>query len=110
MGEKMGFMTVILIFGIGVLPLLFSAFTSHVTTGKLLTISTEMQQLVSAEGGVTEKVNNEVQGLEDSGFEITFTDNGGNPVNSQVTVGETIYINYSIKDFETSNQVLITKR
>lgn len=110
MGEKMGFMTVILIFGIGVLPLLFTAFSSHVSTGKLLTVSTEMQQLVSAEGGVTEKVNDSVQRLENRGFEITFKDRNGNPVNGQVAVGETIYINYSVKDFETSNQVLITKR
>ena len=110
MGEKIGFMTTLLIFGIGIIPLLISTFTDHTQSAKLLTISTEVQQMVTAEGGVTEIVEGVVSNLANQGVEVSFWDKEGNPITGIVPVGEEIVIQYEWGDFNTTNQVLVTKR
>lgn len=110
MGEKKGFLAVMLIFGLFMIPLLFNIYTNNVKTSKLLTISTEMQQLVSTEGGITNKVKNAVTKLQGEGIKIEFKDGNGNVVNNKVPVGEEIFIYYDYDGFKTSNSVIITKR
>lgn len=110
MGEKMGFLTVLLLFGLGILPLLISTFYDHTQNAKLLTVSTEMQQLVASEGGVTPTVNDHVSSLSEKGYEISFFDEGGSPVTGVMPVGETIFIKYKIGNYVTSNKALITRR
>lgn len=110
MGEKTGFMTVLLIFGAFVLPLLLIMYINNVEGSKLLSLSTEVQQLVSAEGGVSDRVEQLVNDLADKGVDITFRDNSGNTITGRVPVGETVNIHYKYKDFETSNSTTILKR
>jgi hypothetical protein len=110
MGEKTGFLTVLLLFGIAILPLLFNTYNSQVKTAKLLTISNEMQQLVASEGGVTDRVKNAVNKLKDQGVDITFKDKNGNTVNGKVAVGETVIMHYDYDGFKTSNSTIIMKR
>lgn len=110
MGEKTGFLTVLLIFGIGIIPLLLSTFQDHVTSSKLLTLSTEMQQLVSSEGGVTDKVNNVVSEFENRGVNISFADKNGNTISGKVPVGQEVFMTYEFRDFETSNSTIILRR
>ncbi|MEL3959566.1 hypothetical protein NST17_20650 [Caldifermentibacillus hisashii] len=110
MGEKLGFMTVLLIFSIAVIPTLFVSFQSHVEGSTLLNISTEMQQLVSAEGGVTNKVQNAVSALEKRGVDITIQDESGKNVTGKVPVGEKVVMTYKMDNFQTKNEVTILKR
>ncbi|MFD2658476.1 hypothetical protein [Gracilibacillus thailandensis] len=110
MGEKTGFMTVLFIFGAFVIPFMLTMYINNIEGSKLLTLSTEMQQMVSAEGGVTDKVEHAVNELSGKGVEITFKDSAGNPVTGRVPVGEKINIHYKYGDFETSNSTTILKR
>lgn len=110
MGEKTGLMTGLLIIALVVLPVLIASFVGYVKTGKLLTASTEVQQLVSAEGGVTDTVESEISRLANKGIAISIEDKNGNPVTGKVPVGEKITIHYQYGDKSTSNQVLILKR
>lgn len=110
MGEKTGFMTVLFIFGAFILPLLLRVYIDNVHTQQLLTVSTEMQQLVSAEGGVTERVQNVANQLKEKGLTITFKDENGNPVAGKVPVGKQIIMDYQYNGFKTSNSTIILKR
>jgi len=110
MGEKTGFITVLLLFAIGIFPILLNTFTSQVNSSKILTVSTEIQQLVTAEGGVTDKVKKAVDKLDSQGYHIEFTDSNGNPVTGKVDVGKEVVINYEFNGFETSNSTIIMKR
>lgn len=110
MGEKLGFMTVLLIFAIAVIPALFVSWQSHVEGSTLLNVSTEMQQLVSAEGGVTDKVQNAVSALEKRGIDVSIQDESGNSVTGKVPVGEKLIMTYTIDNFKTENEVVILKR
>lgn len=110
MGEKTGFMVVLFLFGAFVIPLMLIMYIHNIQGAKLMSLSTEMQQLVSAEGGVTPKVQHAVNELSVNGVQITFEDESGNPVTGTVPVGETITIHYKYNDFETSNSTTILKR
>lgn len=110
MGEKTGFMTVLFIFGIFIMPIMMTLYINNVEGSKMLSLSTEMQQLVSAEGGVTSRVQEAANKLAEQGVTITFTDNNGNTVYGKVPAGETVNIHYKYKGFETSNSTTILKR
>lgn len=110
MGEKIGFMTVLVLFSIFLLPLSLNTFFNHIEGGKMLSLTAEMQQLVSAEGGVSQRVNDVVEEMEGRGVGISFQDENGNPINSKVDVGTKVIIHYEYKDFETSNSTVITRR
>src|SRR5690625_2790847 len=110
MGEKIGFMTVLLLFGVFIVPFLLLGFIGQVESSKFLTIANEVQQLVSAEGGDTEKVHSVVSDLEEKGVFIEFSDVEGQPMNDKVDAGEEVIINYNFKDFNTKNSVTVLKR
>ena len=110
MGEKKGFLTVLLIFSVFILPFLIHTFFTQVEGQKVMGLSTEIQQLVQTEGGVSSNVQNVVDKLSERGIEITFYDDEGNPINSQVPVGERINIHYKYKDWKTTNSVVNLKR
>lgn len=110
MGEKVGFMKVLLIFGAFIVPFIFNVYINHVQGAKLLSLSTEVQQLVSAEGGVTPRVEQLVNEFAEKGVSITFEDENGNAVTGTVPVGEKITIHYKYQDLETSNSTTILKR
>lgn len=110
MGEKTGFMTVLFIFGAFIIPIMLVLFINNVEGSKLLTLSTEMQQMVSAEGGVSDRVKQVVNELQNQGVTITFEDENGNTVTGTVPAGKKITIHYKYKHFETSNSTTILRR
>ncbi|GAE93081.1 hypothetical protein JCM21714_2118 [Gracilibacillus boraciitolerans JCM 21714] len=110
MGEKTGFIAVLLVFAIGLLPLCINTYVNHVYSTKLLSTSAEVQQLVSAEGGITPRVQEVVTKLESQGATIVFTDGNGNTVSGTVPVGEEIIMDYEYEDFQTRNSTVILRR
>jgi|SRR5690625_3849179 len=110
MGEKTGFMTVLIIFAIGVIPFLFSMFDTQVKSSKLLALSSEVNQLMVAEGDITPTVNNVVSNFEAKGVVIEFRDKNDNIITSSPGIGEKIVVVYKIDDFEVSNSVIVNKR
>lgn len=110
MGEKVGFMTVLMIFGAFIVPFILTVYINDVQGTKLLSLSTEVQQLVSAEGGLTPRVEQLVNDFAEDGVSITFEDEDGNAVTGTVPVGEKITIHYKYRGFETSNSTTVLKR
>lgn len=110
MGEKTAFLTVMILFFLGVIPFLFYLYTQQVNVSKLMAVSTEINQLLIAEGDITERVNEVVEKFEENGFVITFQDENGNPISSRSEIGEKINIIYEYKGFKTMNSAYLTKR
>ncbi|RKJ25527.1 hypothetical protein D7X33_43515 [Butyricicoccus sp. 1XD8-22] len=110
MGEKTGFMGVLLIFAIFIVPFLFNMFDNQVKGSKLLSLSNEVQQLVVAEGDITPTVKNVVNDLRQKGVTIEFRDKSNRVINSSPGLGEKVVMVYKYDGFETSNSATITKR
>lgn len=110
MGEKTGFMTVLLIFAVGILPLLLTGFLEQVKSNKFLTMTNEIHQMVGSEGGVTSEVRNTVDVLEGEGIKIDFSNKNGYPVVGKVRAGEKITINYEFDGYKTKNSVTVLRR
>lgn len=110
MGEKTGFMAVLFLFLVGVIPFLFFLFNSQVTSSKLLALSNEMNQLVVAEGDITPKVMDTVDQFEEKGVTIEFKDEDGNVINSRQNIGDKITIICKYNDFEVESHAFLTKR
>jgi len=111
----MGFLFTIAIFAMCLLPMCIDFFTLNVTTSQFLNASTEMQQLVSEEGGITERVHNV---MDSSAINYTFKDKAGQEIDGVQDVGKEIYIDYKYdwkgiftKDtLETTNTVRVARR
>lgn len=110
MGEKTGFMFVLLIFSITLLPFLLNTFEKQTHSSKLLTLTTEVQQMVSAEGGVTNKVKDLTSAVREKDVFIEYFDTQGSPITGKVDVGEEIIIKYEYRGFKTENSVVILRR
>lgn len=110
MGEKTGFLTVMIIFFLGFVPFLFYLYTQQVHTTKLMTISNEVNQLLVAEGDITPRVMEVVDKFEEKGVEITFQDEDGNEITSRSEIGEKINILYEYKGYKTTNSAYLIKR
>lgn len=110
MGEKTGFLTVMIIFFLGFVPFLFYLYTQQVYTTKLMTISNEVNQLLVAEGDITPRVMEVVDKFEEKGVEITFQDEDGNEITSRSEIGEKINILYEYKGYKTMNSAYLIKR
>lgn len=110
MGEKTGFMGVLIILAVGVIPFLFNLFDTQVKTNKLMSLSNEVQQLVVAEGDITPTVRSVVNGFKEKGINIEFRDKNGNIIHSSPGIGEKLYIHYEYDGFKMKNSVILTKR
>ena len=110
MGEKTGFLLVLLIFGVAIIPFMLNGFDKQVKSSKLLSLSNEVQQLVSAEGGVSDKVQNVSDQFREKGVTIEFTDKHGNPITGKVNAGDEVFIQYEFDGFETKNSVVVLRR
>ncbi|MEC1158682.1 hypothetical protein [Cytobacillus horneckiae] len=110
MGEKLGFIKILLIAVVFVIPIFLLVFKTQVDNTKLLNVSVEVQQLVSAEGGLSSKVSKVISEFEKKGLQIELKDAAGNRVNGKVDVGEDVYITYKYKGAVTSNKTTILKR
>jgi len=113
MGEKQGFLTVILLFAITVVPTLLTSFITHVEGSKVMNISTEFQQIVSAEGGLKGRAATAQGEMASRGLNISVVnENGGSASNPRV--GDTLRMTYHYDglktDFETENKVTILRR
>jgi hypothetical protein len=118
MGENMGYafgLLILVVFGV---PLLLGLNIDQNSRSQLLNVSTEMQQLVSQEGGVTDPVHRYANHLKEKGATVTFLDENGAAVDGKQEVGSKVYIQYkykyqnvsSEKVAETSNTALISRR
>ncbi|MEN1969696.1 hypothetical protein WMZ97_16660 [Lentibacillus sp. N15] len=124
MGEKVGFMSMLLIFALFFIPFLFTTFTNQVDSSNVLTASTEMQQLIKSEGGITLKVSEAGKRLKEKGINTIYRINEEREVSIELInafaeaganlpgqeVGETIKVTYEKNGFKTSNTVRILKR
>lgn len=110
MGEKTGFLVVMILFFLGFVPFLFYLYTQQIQTNKLMTISNEVNQLLVAEGDITPKVIEMVNNLDEKGVKITFYDEDGNPITARSEIGEKIDILFEYGNYETMNSVYLTKR
>lgn len=115
MGEKMGLLFTVAIFAMGLLPFLLDMFTFNVQTTQFLNAATEMQQLVTEEGGITDRVRY-VQ--DHTAITYVFTNEAGEVVNGNSEIGEVIYIDYRYKWkglfseqlLKTANTVRVARR
>lgn len=110
MGEKVGFMTVLLLFSVVIIPFLLHGYKEQVDSSKFLTMSNEIKQMVASEGGVTDKVIDVTNNLRERGIDIKFNDDEGNIVDGKVNAGEKITITYNYKNYQTENSVVILRR
>lgn len=118
MGEKIGFLTAIMLLGVFVIPFLMNQQSYNVQSSALLNVSTEFQKLVADEGGNTSKVKEATSYLKKKGLDIKMTDTNGNPIEGKQDVGTHINISYELKyigsygeeTIPTNNSVLINRR
>lgn len=109
MEQKLGFMGVLFIFAVFVVPLLVQTFDGHVKGGKVLNVSTELQQMISAEGGVTPAVTTAIDKLNAKGYVVDITSSNGSTT-GVLPVGTKVEIEVSLDDYETKSYVTVNKR
>ena len=81
-------------------------------------LTTEVAEIVKDEGGVTDKVNDVVNGLDERGYTISFRNTDGSTIEGQQDYGETIIIEYEYKydnvkgeeTLNTHNVVVVSRR
>lgn len=107
MGEKAGFIAVLFLFFILIVPFGFYIFEEQVKMNRLLSFSIEMQQLLEAEGEVSNNVNSVVSSAASNGIIVNF---------SGVDHTRKMTITYEMNSFNqntiyrTSNVVYLSKR
>lgn len=110
MGEKLGFIVVLAIVLIFIVPFTLGLYDKQVKANKLMSLSNEVRQMVVAEGGVTSKVNEVTEKFSDLGVNITFKNSEGDEITGVVSAGETINIELELDGFITNSSVVVTKR
>lgn len=110
MGEKLGFIGVLVIVLIFVVPFTLNLYEKQVSANKLMSLSNEIRQMVIAEGGVTDSVNDVVSDFSEKGIVIEFKDDEGQVINGLVDAGGVINIKLKYNDFELGSSVVVTKR
>ena len=118
MSEFKGFLFSMLLFVAFFLPFLLSMGIQSIQQNAFLKVTTEVQQMVEYEGGITERIKNVADNLNKKGFTLSFYDEKGNKVSGKQPVGRTVEIRYKYKYngvygeqiFDTSNYVTILKR
>lgn len=118
MSEIKGGIFVIIFFLGFIVPgvLMFGIDSLH--QNSFMKMTTEVSELVKEEGAINSRVLDVVSGLEEKGYEITFTDDSGSAVNGKIEYGETVYINYEynydsvreVRTLTTSNRIFNMKR
>lgn len=110
MGEKIGFISVLALVLIFIVPFTLNLFDKQVKANKLMSLNNEIRQMVVAEGGVTPNVEEVVDDFSNMGVKIEFKDDNGKEVIGQVKAGEKVNIELEYDGFETGSTVIITKR
>lgn len=109
MGEKTGLLTTLIIIAVFVLPLFQNNFSNNAKGTKVLNTATQLQQMVSAEGGVTPRVENTISELTSHGYNIEITSEEGEAV-GVLPVGTKVDIMVNLDGFETHSFVTVNKR
>lgn len=119
MGEKKGFVYVMVILAVVVLPFALDIWIGTQKTDQFMKTATEFRQLVEQEGGETEKVREVKNLLGSNGLKVTFDYSNGQ-ASGRAPVGTVIKINYhhdyvgivgSInKNFDTQNKIIVSRR
>lgn len=118
MGEMKGFLFSIIFFIAFMFPALLMLSIDSLQSHAFMKVTTEMHELVKEEGGVGTKTDQLLNQLEAKGYNISFKDEHGNPINGVVEYGNTVNMDYvytyeSImgeRELKTSNSVFIMKR
>ncbi|MGG0656471.1 hypothetical protein [Rummeliibacillus pycnus] len=110
MENKMGFLTSILLFGMCVVPMIFDIFDGSVKSNKAMNVATELNQMLSAEGGITPRVDNVIKNLESRGYVVEMqTESGARPTGIQ-PAGTTIKFQVDLDGYITKGDVTVNKR
>lgn len=107
MGEKAGFLAVMFLFFILVLPFGFKVFEEQTKMNHLLSFSIEMQQLLEAEGEITSHVQSVVRSAASKGINVRFSE--VDTTNKMKITYEMISFNEKTS-YKTSNAVYLSKR
>lgn len=111
----MGLLFSIAVFVMGLLPMGIDIFTFNVASSQFLNATTEMQQIVTEEGGITDRVH---YIADSSTIKYTFKNEAGSLVDGIQDVGDVIYIDYQYDykgiytndSLKTSNTIRVSRR
>ena len=118
MSELKGAIFSMAIFVAFIVPLFLQISVGSVHQHAFMKVSTEVTSMVKEEGGVTERVNEVVNNLNEKGYTITFKDESGAIISGQQEFGSTIVIDfdYNYKNvrgeetLNTTNTVSVVRR
>lgn len=110
MGEKMGFLSVLALVFLFVIPFTLNLYDKQVKANRLMSLSNEVRQMVIAEGGVTPVVSAVKDDFSKIGIDIQFKDDEGSVVEGPVEAGEKVNIYLEYEDFKIDSNALVTKR
>ncbi|MHA4046151.1 hypothetical protein COE26_27715 [Bacillus cereus] len=118
MGELKGFILSLLLFISIFLPFQLFLSIQSIHQNAFMKVTTEIQQMVDSEGGVTPKIQGVANRLRSKGYELNFKDQKGANVSGKQSVGTVIEIQYRYKyvnvyreqTLETSNYVSVLRR
>jgi len=110
MGEKFGFLGVLAVVLLLVVPFTLNLYDKQVKANKLMSLSNEVRQMIIAEGGVSDSVNSVVNDFSEKGITIEFKDKEGQTITGLVNPGEVVNIELEYDDFQLGSSVVVTKR
>lgn len=106
------------VFAIIVIPFVLSVFIDSINQSGFIKVTTEVAEMVKAEGGVTPKVSNVTNALNKRGYSITFKNSDGISISGQQKAGTEIIMmsNYKYANvmqdqtLNTENSIRVLKR
>ncbi|MDR5021411.1 hypothetical protein FOL75_04920 [Bacillus thuringiensis] len=118
MGELKGFIFSLLLYVVFFLPFQIFLGIQSIHQNAFMKVTTEVQQMVDSEGGVTPRIQGVVNKLHAKGYDVTFKDQKGSSISGKQPVGTVIEIQYNYKyvnvyreeKLNTSNYVSVMRR
>lgn len=118
MGELKGAILSMILFVAFILPFLLFLGIQSIHQNAFMKVTTEVQQMVEYEGGITGRVQTVADNLHKKGYDITFANQKGQTITGKQPVGTVIEIKYKYKYtnvyreqvLETSNFVSVMRR
>lgn len=118
MGEmKSAVISMMLFVGL-VIPILLGIAIGSLQQQAFIKFTSEMTNLVKEEGGVTSKVIEAKEAMEERGYTISFTDENGSAVTGRGNYGEQINAKFSyeyqsvtgVETLNTDNNIIVNRR
>ena len=118
MSEMKGAIFSLAFFIVFILPIFLQISIGSVHQHAFMKVSTEVTSMVKEEGGVTERVNEVVNNLNEKGYTITFRDKNGSEIIGKRGFGDKIYIDFDYtyknvrgeENLSTNNIVTVSRR